>query len=305
MICVECTYAGITELSSRHKSDYIRLTLCPRCGAVADKYVEFDNVILFLDVMLLKPQAYRHVAYNGTEAEMAAGPPGAPGRAWWRRAAAALRTHRRLSRLGVMYILFEVYLTWAYEEKSAAHAEAIRFVLAQPIHLQYLYFILKLLTEVATLNVVVQTVFRGWLQWGATRSCNLAPHQQRAYALAVLLMTVLTAGLIRLFPILMLIWPYDATASAASPLLSVVAFLNTVEALRVVTGRRYLALVVTMAVATAAQQVVAAVVLAAVVGVWLGRGWWGVWGEVVGGWVVRWHHWEGVLHRVVEGGLAI
>ena len=37
---------------------------------VADKYIEYDNVILFLDIMLLKPQAYRHLMYNITESEL-------------------------------------------------------------------------------------------------------------------------------------------------------------------------------------------------------------------------------------------
>lgn len=34
------------------------------CGSVVDKYVECDNMLIFLDLMLQKIPAYRHVLYN-------------------------------------------------------------------------------------------------------------------------------------------------------------------------------------------------------------------------------------------------
>ena len=34
----------------------VRLTQCPRCKRFADKYVEHDYVVLFIDLMLVKPQ---------------------------------------------------------------------------------------------------------------------------------------------------------------------------------------------------------------------------------------------------------
>jgi hypothetical protein len=34
----------------------VRLTQCPRCKRFADKYVEHDNVVLFIDLVLIKPQ---------------------------------------------------------------------------------------------------------------------------------------------------------------------------------------------------------------------------------------------------------
>lgn len=35
-----------------------------RCLNFADKYIEFDHVILFLDMVLHKPQVYRHLLFN-------------------------------------------------------------------------------------------------------------------------------------------------------------------------------------------------------------------------------------------------
>lgn len=34
----------------------MRLTQCPRCKRFADKYVEHDFVVLFIDLVLVKPQ---------------------------------------------------------------------------------------------------------------------------------------------------------------------------------------------------------------------------------------------------------
>lgn len=34
----------------------MRLTQCPRCQRFADKYVEYDFVVIFIDLVLIKPQ---------------------------------------------------------------------------------------------------------------------------------------------------------------------------------------------------------------------------------------------------------
>lgn len=61
-ICIECRhpvktlwtqYSGADDKSSGHN---IRLTVCRRCGRFCDKYVEHDFVVLFIDLVLIKPQ---------------------------------------------------------------------------------------------------------------------------------------------------------------------------------------------------------------------------------------------------------
>lgn len=37
----------------------VRLTQCPQCKRFADKYVEHDYVVLFIDLVLVKPQVCR------------------------------------------------------------------------------------------------------------------------------------------------------------------------------------------------------------------------------------------------------
>lgn len=61
-ICIECRYpvktlwtqySGASDKSSGHN---IRLTVCRNCGRFCDKYVEHDFVVLFIDLVLIKPQ---------------------------------------------------------------------------------------------------------------------------------------------------------------------------------------------------------------------------------------------------------
>ena len=42
----------------------IRLTVCARCGSVADPYIEYESVLLLLDVLGQSPHAYRHLLHN-------------------------------------------------------------------------------------------------------------------------------------------------------------------------------------------------------------------------------------------------
>lgn len=69
-ICIECrhpvrtlwtSYSNADDKSSGHN---IRLTVCRKCGSFCDKYVEHDFVVLFIDLVLIKPQVYRHLLHN-------------------------------------------------------------------------------------------------------------------------------------------------------------------------------------------------------------------------------------------------
>ena len=61
-ICIECRYPVSALYTTYSKADDkalgkgVRLTQCPRCKRFADKYVEHDFVVLFIDLVLIKPQ---------------------------------------------------------------------------------------------------------------------------------------------------------------------------------------------------------------------------------------------------------
>lgn len=70
MICIECRYpvhqlyTTYSKADDRSSGKGVRLTQCPRCKRFADKYVEHDFVVLFIDLVLIKPQVYRHLLFN-------------------------------------------------------------------------------------------------------------------------------------------------------------------------------------------------------------------------------------------------
>jgi hypothetical protein len=42
----------------------IILAQCENCLSFVDKYLEFDLIVIFIDLVLLKRQAYRHMIFN-------------------------------------------------------------------------------------------------------------------------------------------------------------------------------------------------------------------------------------------------
>jgi lipid intermediate transporter len=61
-ICIECRhpvnslYTEYSKADDRSLGKGVRLTQCPQCRRFADKYVEHDFVVLFIDLVLIKPQ---------------------------------------------------------------------------------------------------------------------------------------------------------------------------------------------------------------------------------------------------------
>ncbi|PYI08216.1 FAD dependent oxidoreductase [Aspergillus sclerotiicarbonarius CBS 121057] len=86
----------------------------------ADKYVEYDFVVIFIDLVLIKPQVYRHLLFNRLGGD-------------------DNQFDRSIIRLGVLLLLFDVYLTWARIEKSPSLATT--FLSRAPIIVQYLFFL--------------------------------------------------------------------------------------------------------------------------------------------------------------------
>lgn len=61
-ICITCStpvkelYTVYSKADDRTLGKGVRLTQCPNCKRFADKYVEHDFVVLFIDLVLIKPQ---------------------------------------------------------------------------------------------------------------------------------------------------------------------------------------------------------------------------------------------------------
>lgn len=61
--CVNCG-AEVEELYRRYCPSVLKLLKCGTCDLLADKYIEYDPVIILVDLILLKRQAYRHLLHN-------------------------------------------------------------------------------------------------------------------------------------------------------------------------------------------------------------------------------------------------
>ncbi|KAL3468957.1 Arv1-like family-domain-containing protein [Aspergillus californicus] len=125
-ICIECSYpvshlySAYSRADDRSLGKGVRLTQCPNCKRFADKYVEHDFVVIFIDLVLIKPQVYRHLLFNRLESD-------------------EHNFDRSIIRLGVLLLLFDVYLTWARIEKSPSLEST--FLSRAPIIVQYFFFL--------------------------------------------------------------------------------------------------------------------------------------------------------------------
>uniref|UniRef100_A0A3Q3INU9 Protein ARV n=2 Tax=Monopterus albus TaxID=43700 RepID=A0A3Q3INU9_MONAL len=101
--CVECNEKA-TELHRDYNNGILKLTICGSCQKPVDKYIEYDPVIILIDAILCKTQAFRHILFN-----------------------TRLNIHWKLC---VFCLLCEAYLRWSLlhgSEQSNDPADIIRY----------------------------------------------------------------------------------------------------------------------------------------------------------------------------------
>ncbi|KAI0158942.1 hypothetical protein LQW54_004348 [Pestalotiopsis sp. IQ-011] len=244
-ICIECRhpvktlwtqYSGAGDPSSGHN---IRLTVCKNCGRFCDKYVEHDFVVLFIDLVLIKPQVYRHLLHNTLMRDRD-------------------RFDPSILRLGTLLLLFDVYLTWARIEKQSAPAPGAQGNLGslarQPIVLQYMFFLI--LCTFSTLAFHLSIRFLTSSPFSPLNHLGLMRTYSRPNSVSTAL---LVSSSTKLFPILMVIWDYDVPAAARS--LGWAVVLNNVEALKILLDCGYPAALLLAAAGAVSRWVVGRMIL--------------------------------------------
>ncbi|KAI9830668.1 MAG: sterol homeostasis protein [Phylliscum demangeonii] len=207
-ICIECRYPVIQLYTTYKAADDrslgkgVRLTQCPRCKRFADKYVEHDFVVLFIDLVLIKPQVYRHLLFNrlGRDDD---------------------QLDPSILRLGVLLLLFDVYLTWARIEKQLPTAAD-----GSPSRTGHGPILFLCLTESAAFHLTVRQLTYYLMRYRRPNSVSTA---------------LVVSSCTKLFPILMVIWDYDVPAAAKSVGWAVVV--NNIEALHILLDCGYVAAV--------------------------------------------------------------
>ncbi|KAK3990097.1 Arv1-like family-domain-containing protein [Cladorrhinum sp. PSN332] len=247
-ICIECRHpvktlwregsgpAGSGQGAAGHN---IRLTVCKNCGRFCDKYVEHDFVVLFIDLVLIKPQVYRHLLHNTLmKSEKDEFAPS-------------------IVRLGVLLLLFDVYLTWARVERQGTGTSTGTGTgtgdggngnpngnlngsgnwngNAGPpppplegwgIGGQYLFFLVLCTLSTGAFHASIR--FLTSSKYSPLSWLGILPIYSRPNSVSTAL---LVSSSTKLFPILMVIWEYDVPAAARSLGWAVVA--NNVEALKI------------------------------------------------------------------------
>lgn len=270
-ICIHCRHPIATLYTTYSKADDralgkgVRLTQCPNCKNFADKYVEHDSVILFIDLVLIKPevllllsrttykrntlinitQVYRHLLFN-------------------RLSHSPSHFDRSIVRLGILLLLFDVYLTWARIEKlplplsSPHHPSSTSrnvsassplipphdgvtnavVLQAQPLILQYLFFLALVTFSTVAFHMPIRVlcgidpvkmksvVRRVW-----EKIVPFYPHPTR------LSTALLVSSCTKLFPILLIIWDYDLPSSATA--VSWAVIVNNIAALEILMNCGY------------------------------------------------------------------
>ncbi|MBN3314454.1 ARV1 protein, partial [Atractosteus spatula] len=101
--CIECNEEAY-ELHRDYSNGILKITICKSCQKPVDKYIEYDPVIILIDAILCKVQAYRHIIFN-----------------------TKLNIHVKLC---VFCLLCEAYLRWSQHqgtEQTSDPADIIRY----------------------------------------------------------------------------------------------------------------------------------------------------------------------------------
>ncbi|XP_069810280.1 protein ARV1 [Dendropsophus ebraccatus] len=94
--CIECNEES-TELYRDYRHGVLKITICKSCQKPVDKYIEYDPVIILINAMLCKVQAYRHILFN-----------------------TAINIHGKLC---VFCLLCEAYTRWRQLPGSSSHTD--------------------------------------------------------------------------------------------------------------------------------------------------------------------------------------
>lgn len=170
----------------------IRLTTCAKCGKIADKYVEFEPILLILDLLLLKIQVYRHLLFNRIPERQS-------------------QAHFSLDQLAIIlvpaYVLFDSYLLW-----SKATSTAVRPVVFTPLkdiqdpHLIWTSVLLVTGTFIIYLLSILLILF-------LAQSCRVFASKNQRMGTHVqyydVLLAIVISSFAKVITVLLVIWEYD------------------------------------------------------------------------------------------------
>eukprot|EP01083_Nonionella_stella_P158002 513599_1 len=186
MICIECG-APVNNIYRDYGKGSIRLSHCPKCGKVADKYIEYQLVLILLDLILHRHQVYRHLLFNRIDYHESG-------------------VHIILLKMIPALICFDAYLKWFRLAKYYESVDSVivslmspkpfdcHFIILGAAALEFVLFISGVLLCAKLLHFRVDTHFVKY---------------------NYLVMAILISSFGRLLILLMMIWDYDVKFGSA------------------------------------------------------------------------------------------
>ncbi|KAI8092491.1 Arv1-like family-domain-containing protein [Halteromyces radiatus] len=203
--CVECG-TRVQNLYTQYSKDNIRLTSCDQCQQFADKYIEYDFVIIFIDMLLLKPQVYRHLLFN-------------------RISQTGHGIESNIIRFAILLILFEVYIKWFRLERYCTLYNSL--FLQKPLYYQYLYILALCILEFVVFHCCICLALRFYFR-----------NHDKVIRYNYISMALIISSFGKMLLILMVIWEYEQLEY--SWLVSIIVLASNVEALSVYLDLSYM-----------------------------------------------------------------
>lgn len=215
--CVNCgDYKPDGKFYIKYNNNSYKLLDCNKCGKIIDKYIEYDHLNILINIILLKRGVYRHLVYNN---------------------------HVSNKRLKYIILSFEVYITWVYQ----AHLNhLLKFDSTSYSFVNRIGSSTGIIDKIFTLDALWQyTFFIQYCfldQWIMLKLINfqfakklcLETHNKN-YSLVIFENTLLLSYISRLiFPILMLIWPYDDSILVPSFIIKWLANYYLIESINLI-----------------------------------------------------------------------
>lgn len=228
MICIHCS-EPVKSLFVVYSNNFIQLTDCPNCNETVDDYVELDNVLLFIDLLLLKPGAYRHLVFN----------------TW--------TDNYTLTRFWIVLLTLEIYLKWIIEDNNFNKRSkqlldintndstnlGISFmtqIYQLGILKQYIYFTIFSVLDLFCFHTLLQWFIMKYWQNKRAKNDNTGNKNTDSTNRLLSYTILLTYGA-KIFPILAIIWPYDTILSIN--IIKYMANLYIIESIKIVTNLSY------------------------------------------------------------------
>lgn len=137
-------------------------------------------------------------------------------------------------RLGILLLLFDVYLTWARIEKAAPNQplSTLPPLSTHPLLLQYLFFLLLCLFSTLAFHLPIRLLCShppSWLRSDKPgHHLKLLPYYPKPTAISTAL---IVSSCTKLFPILLIVWEYDLPSAASA--VSWAVIVNNIAAIEI------------------------------------------------------------------------